>query len=256
MSLTQNDLLQYLNQLMTPQLFEDYAPNGLQIEGSAHITRLAFAVSATQESIKQAIDWGAQGLVVHHGIFWKHQGARTVTGAWGERLKLCVKNDLNLFAYHLPLDAHAEIGNAVALANQLGLKDLLPFALHKKQPQGTKGTLPNPMTAKELQTKLAAVLRHAVILATPDESKLIKTIGIITGGANNDWVKAVEEGLDAYVTGEISEYNWHDAKEAGVHYFAGGHHATEKFGTQALMNKLKNDYPKLEVKFFDSLNPA
>ena len=112
------------------------------------------------------------------------------------------------------------------------------------------------MTAKELQTKLAAVLGHAVILATPDESKLIKTIGIITGGANNDWVKAVEEGLDAYVTGEISEYNWHDAKEAGVHYFAGGHHATEKFGTQALMNKLKNDYPKLEVKFFDSLNPA
>ena len=241
---------------MTPQYFEDYAPNGLQIEGKSEIKRLAFAVSATQDSIKKAIDWGAQGLVVHHGIFWKYQGPRTVTGAWGERLKLCVKNDLNLFAYHLPLDAHAEFGNAVALANHLGMKNLAPFALYKKQPMGAKGILNHPLPAKDLKAKLEQVLNHPVIIATPDENKIIKSIGIITGGANNDWVKAMEDGLDAYLTGEISEYNWHDAKEAGIHYFAGGHHATEKFGIQALMEKVKNDYPVLEVQYFDSLNPA
>ena len=252
MSLHQNDLLQYFNK----QYFEDYAPNGLQIEGKSEIKRLAFAVSATQDSIKKAIDWGAQGLVVHHGIFWKYQGPRTVTGAWGERLKLCVKNDLNLFAYHLPLDAHSEFGNAVALAHHLGMKNLAPFALYKKQPMGAKGILNHPLPAKDLKAKLEQVLNHPVIIATPDENKIIKSIGIITGGANNDWVKAMEDGLDAYLTGEISEYNWHDAKEAGIHFFAGGHHATEKFGIIALMEKLKNDYPVIEVQYFDSLNPA
>ncbi len=256
MSLKQNDLLQYFNQQMNPQFFEDYAPNGLQIEGKAEITRLAFAVSATQDSIKQAIAWGAQGLVVHHGLFWKYQGPRTVTGAWGERLKSCVKHDLNLFAYHLPLDAHAEFGNAVALANKLGMQNLAPFALYKKQPMGAKGHLSTPLSAKDLKTKLEKLLDHSVILASPDETKLIKTIGIITGGANNDWIKAMEDGLDAYLTGEISEYNWHDAKEAGVHFFAGGHNATERFGIQALMEKVKKDFPGTDVQFFDSINPA
>jgi dinuclear metal center YbgI/SA1388 family protein len=256
MSLGQNDLLQYLNQQMNPQLFEDYAPNGLQIEGAKSLNKLAFAVSATQESIKAALNWGAEGLIVHHGVFWKYQGARTVTGAWGERLKLCIRNDLNLYAYHLPLDAHSEFGNAVALANKVGLKNLAPFALHKKQPMGTKGELTQALTVKDFKLKLEQVLDHPVIVASGDETKLMKTVGIITGGANNDWVKAMDDGLDAYLTGEISEYNWHDAKEAGVHYFAGGHHATERFGIQSLMDKMKKDFPNIEVKFFDSLNPA
>lgn len=255
MSIGQNDLLQYLNQHMNPQVFEDYAPNGLQVEGTQTISKVAFAVSATQDSLKSALAWGAHALVVHHGIFWKYQGARTVTGAWGERVKLCVKNDLNLFAYHLPLDSHPEFGNAAALALELDLKNLAPFALHKKQPMGIKGSFDKGMSAKDLKAKLETVLGHAVILASPDETKSIHSLGIITGGANNDWVKAMDDGLDAYLTGEISEYNWHDAKEAGIHYFAGGHHATEKFGIQALMKKIKTDLA-VEVKFFDSTNPA
>ena len=250
-----SELSQYFSTLLTPNNFEDYAPNGLQVEGKDTLNKIGFAVSATQESLKEAIAWGADALIVHHGIFWKHQGARTVTGAWGERVKLCVKNDLNLFAYHLPLDAHPEVGNAVALAKHLGLTKLTGFALYKKQPMGTKGEFPTPLSAKELKEKLKALLQHDVILATPDESKKIKTIGIITGGANNEWAKAMEEGLDAYLTGEISEYNWHDSIEAGIHYFAGGHHATERFGIIALMEKVKQDL-KLEVKFFDSPNPA
>lgn len=256
MSIKQNDLLHYLNSLLTPQAFEDYGPNGLQIEGKSDISRLAFAVSATHESLQQAIAWGAEGIVVHHGIFWKHQGSRTVTGAWGERVKICVKNDFNLIAYHLPLDAHPQVGNAVALAEAIGMQDLTPFALHKKQPLGTKGKLNTPVTAKVLKLNLEKLLDHQVILASPDENKLISTIGIITGGANNEWVKALEENLDAYLTGEISEYNWHDAKEAGVHYFAGGHHATEKFGIQSLMKNVATQFPNIAVKFFDSANPA
>jgi dinuclear metal center YbgI/SA1388 family protein len=246
----------YLKLLLTPELFDDYAPNGLQVEGKKEIRRLAFAVSATQDSIRKAIDNKADALIVHHGIFWKHQGARTITGGWGQRIKLCVKHDLNLLAYHLPLDAHPEIGNAVALAKEIGLKNLSPFALFKKQPLGTKGSFSSPLSAKELQAKLEKLLHHSIILASPDENRPVRTMGIITGGANNEWVKSMDENLDAYLTGEISEYNWHDTIEAGIHYFAGGHHATERPGMKALMGKVKTDFPELEVTFFDSDNPA
>jgi dinuclear metal center YbgI/SA1388 family protein len=256
MAQTLGSLESYLNQLLTPSLFEDYGPNGLQVAGKPHLKRLAFAVSATQDSIKNAIKWNADALIVHHGIFWKHQGARTITGGWGERVKLCVKNDLNLLAYHLPLDAHAEVGNAVALGKEIGLTKMAPFALYKRQPMGTKGEFSTPLSAKELKQKLETVLKHNVIMASPDESKTIRTIGIITGGANNEWAEAMKEGLDAYLTGEISEYNWHDSIEAGIHFFAGGHHATERPGIISLMTKIKNDFPDLEVAFFDSENPA
>lgn len=256
MTQSRTNIESYLNQLLTPSLFEDYAPNGLQIEGKTQLKRLAFAVSATQDSIKKAIQWNADALIVHHGIFWKHQGARTVTGGWGERVKLCVKHDLNLMGYHLPLDANAEVGNAVALGKEIGLTNLSPFALYKRQPMGAKGEFATPLSAKDLKQKLANVLNHQVILATPDENKIIKSMGIITGGANNEWPEAMKEGLDAYLTGEISEYNWHDCIEAGIHYFAGGHHATERFGILALMKKMKTDFADLDVEFFDSENPA
>lgn len=256
MKLKRSDLINYLNTLLSPELFDDYAPNGLQVEGKEEIGRLAFAVSATKESLKAATEWNADGIIVHHGIFWKYQGAKTVTGPWGDRVKACVKNDLNLIAYHLPLDGHLEVGNASALAKELDLVEIQPFALYKKQPMGVKGKFKTALTAADLKNKLNKILNHNIILASPDETKKITSIGIITGGANNDWYKAQEEGLDAYLTGEISEYNWHDSIEAGIHYFAGGHHATEKFGIQRLMEKIKKDFPSVEVKFFDSNNPA
>lgn len=256
MAESRNDIINYLNQLLQPSLFEDYAPNGLQVEGKTTMKRVAFAVSATQDSMNQALAWKADALIVHHGIFWKHQGARTITGGWGERVKLCVKNDMNLIAFHLPLDAHAEVGNAVSLAKEIGLTSTTPFALYKRQPMGTKGEFHPPISARDLKARLEKTLRHQVILATPDENKMISKMGIITGGANNEWPEAMKEGLDAYLTGEISEYNWHDSIEAGIHYFAGGHHATERPGIIALMNKVKTDFPSLDVQFFDSENPA
>ena len=249
------DLLQYTNQLLNSAQFEDYCPNGLQIEGKKEIKKVAFAVSATLDSIEKAIAWKADALIVHHGVFWKYNGARAITGPWGERVKKTIQNDLNLIGYHLPLDAHPEVGNATALANLLGLVDQLPFGEHKKQPLGVKGKFPTPLSAKDLKTKLENILSHEIKLATPDENQKISSMGIITGGANNEWAEALKAGLDSYLTGEISEYNWHDAKEAGIHYFAGGHHATEKFGIQNLMKKIEKEL-KLECEFFDSENPA
>lgn len=253
--ITQTQLLQFLNQLLSSPLFDDYCPNGLQVEGKKEIRKVGFAVSATQESIDAANSWGADALIVHHGVFWKYAGARTITGAWGERIKKLIKADLNLYAYHLPLDAHAEVGNAASLAELIGLTDLTPFGEHKRQPLGVKGLFKSPLKAKDLKSKLETILTHEVKLASPDDNALIHSMGIITGGANNEWIEAMKSGLDGYLTGEISEYNWHDAIEAGIHYFAGGHHATEKFGIQSLMRKMEEDLG-LECRFFDSQNPA
>ena len=253
--ISQAQLHQYINQLLSSAQFEDYCPNGLQVEGKKEIKKIAFAVSATQESIDSAIQWGADALIVHHGIFWKYAGARPVTGAWGERVKKLIKNDINLYGYHLPLDAHAEVGNAATLARLIDLTELAPFGEHKRQPLGVKGIFKTPLQAKDLKLKLEGVLSHDVKLASPDENATIRSMGIITGGANNEWTESMKAGLDSYLTGEISEYNWHDAKEAGIHYFAGGHHATEKFGIQSLMKKIELDL-KLECRFFDSQNPA
>lgn len=256
MTITCTELQHYINQILRPEVFEDYSPNGLQISGKESISKVAFAVSATQASINEAIDWKADALIVHHGVFWKHQGSRPIVGPWGKRIKDCILSELNLLAYHLPLDAHPEIGNAASLAKNLGLSNLAPFGEYKKNYLGIKGEFHPPLKARELKTKLAALLNHSIIHASPDDEQLVKSLGIITGGANNEWACALSEKVDAYLTGEISEYNWHDAIESGIHYFAGGHHATEKFGIQELMNKIKNDYPNLEVKFFDSENPA
>ena len=256
MGLEVKELIKYLDQLLSPQLFDDYAPNGLQIEGASDLKKIAFAVSATQDSIQKSVDWGAQALITHHGVLWKYQGARPISGAWGKRIQACIKNDLNLISYHLPLDSHPEIGNAVALAHQLGLKKLTPFALYKKQPLGTKGELSKPMKASEFKLELEKILNRKVILASADENLNIHKVGIVTGGANNEWIKALEDGLDAYITGEISEYNWHDCIEAGIHYYAGGHHATERFGIQALMEKIKKEIPDIDCRFFDSENPV
>jgi dinuclear metal center YbgI/SA1388 family protein len=256
MSIHRNLLLKYLNDLLTPELFEDYAPNGLQIEGQEQISKIAFAVSATQDSLNKAIEFGAQALIVHHGVFWKYQGAKSITGPWGTRIKNCIKADINLIAYHLPLDAHQEFGNAFSLATEIGLEQIEPFGSYKKQFLGSKGVLNSPLTVAEFKLKLEKILNHSVIVASENLHTKIKSVGIITGGANNDWTKAKEDNLDAYVTGEISEYNWHDSIEAGINYFAGGHHATEKFGIQYLMKKIEKDNPQLKVKFIDSDNPA
>ncbi|TAN67024.1 MAG: Nif3-like dinuclear metal center hexameric protein [Methylobacter sp.] len=249
------DLDVFFTDLLSPASFNDYCPNGLQIEGAEQINKIAFAVSATRDSIEQAVDLQADALVVHHGLFWKFHGARTITGSFAKRIAPLIQNNINLFAYHLPLDAHPEIGNAAVLGRQIGCQQQTAFGDYKGSPTGIKGRLSLPLSAKELRSKLQTILEHNVVLASPDEEQMISSVGIITGGANSDWILARQAGLDAFITGEISEHDWHESKENGIHMFAGGHNATEKGGILSLMNRLQTLY-KLECVFVDSDNPA
>ncbi len=249
------DLETFFSDLLSPKSFSDYCPNGLQVEGAEQINKVAFAVSATRDSIEQTIDLNADALVVHHGLFWGFHGARTLTGSFAKRIKPLIQNDINLFAYHLPLDAHPKIGNAATLGSLIGCKQQASFGDYKGSPTGIKGILSNPISADSLRTKLKTILEHDIILASPDKNQIIKSVGIITGGANSDWVLAHQAGLDAYITGEISEHDWHESQENGIHMFAGGHAATEKGGILNLMRHVQEKY-QLECLFIDSNNPV
>lgn len=253
--ITRSQLNDYYQALLRPETYADYCPNGLQIEGGEQIGRIAFAVSATRDSIHQAVENKADALVVHHGLFWTFHGAKPLTGAFAQRIFPLVKNNINLIAYHLPLDGHPDIGNAATLGQLIDCKQQQPFGDYKGSATGIKGVLEQSLTAAALQQKLEAVLKHNVILATPDSNALIRSVGIITGGANSEWRLAEKERLDAYITGEISEHDWHESQEAGVHMFAGGHNATEQFGILALMEKTRQHFA-VDCIFIDSENPA
>lgn len=245
----------YLNETLETLRFEDYGPNGLQLEGRDIIKRVAFAVSATKDSISKAVEWGADALIVHHGLFWSFSGVKPLIGPFAQRIFPLVRHEINLLAYHLPLDAHPLYGNAVGLAHRLGLSALLPFGDYKGMPLGVQGVLDQPMAATELQSAIADVVKHSVMMATPDPFAPVRSMGIITGGANREWRQALKAGLDAYVTGEMSEHDWHESQEAGVHMFAAGHHATEVFGVQSLMALLAGRWG-LECLYIESANPA
>jgi len=255
MTISRQALHDFFDALLRPGLFSDYCPNGLQVEGGEDVSRVAFAVSATVDSVAKAVSGGAQALVVHHGLFWKFHGARPLTGPFARRVFPLVQNGVNLFAYHLPLDAHPEVGNAAVLGGCLGLTRQQSFGDHQGMPTGVKGVLAQPLTAAQLRQTLREVLRHEVLLASPDESALVRSLGIITGGANGEWREADKHGLDAYLTGEMSEHDWHESREAGIHMFAGGHHATERFGVQALLTRAQEALG-VECFFIDSGNPA
>lgn len=252
-----SQLEQYLKTVLKPELFDDYCPNGLQIEGREEVKKILFAVSATRESTEHAASIGADTLIVHHGVFWKFHGSRTLTGPFAKRLFPLIKNDINLLGYHLPLDGHIEIGNAAALAKLIGLSNLENFGMYKGASTGIKGVFEKPVKAQDLKEILHSKLAHPILYSNPTETNgEIKSIGIITGGANSQWREAAQLGLDAYITGEMSEHDFHESRESGIHMFAGGHHATEKFGIQSLMKLIQKEYPTLECSYLDSENPA
>lgn len=251
------ELESYLKSLLKPELFDDYCPNGLQIEGKEEIKKIVFAVSATKESVEYAAATKACALIVHHGVFWKFHGTRTLTGPFARRIFPLVRNQINLFGYHLPLDGHPEIGNAASLAKLLAMTNLASFGNYKGATTGMMGELSVALTGQELKSLLEKKLNHSVLYSNPLESKgTIKSIGIITGGANSEWREAARMGLDAYITGEMSEHDYHESRESGIHMFAGGHHATEKFGIQSLMDHIQKQFPTLECEYKDSENPA
>ncbi|MBT4793282.1 MAG: Nif3-like dinuclear metal center hexameric protein [Halobacteriovoraceae bacterium] len=250
-------LTKYINKFLNIYEFNDYGPNGIQVLGNTQTSKIAFAVSATKYSIDKAVELKADTLIVHHGLFWKFHGPKTITGAFYQRIAPLIKNDINLLGYHLPLDAHLEVGNAMAIAKKLQLEDISSFGDHKGSPTGIKASLPKAIEPDLLRSKLKEILGHEIIHSCPND-KPIKSIGIITGGANSDWRHCIKHGLDAYLTGEISEHDWHEAQEENIHFFAGGHNATEQFGVQELMKHLHDKYQDCGLEFFyiPSHNPA
>ena len=224
------ELTAYLNGILMPERFRDYCPNGLQVEGRAGIARIVCGVTANQALIEAAIARGADVIIVHHGWFWKNEDGR-VTGFRKQRLQSLLAHDINLFAYHLPLDAHAELGNNAQLAQRLGWTVTGRFA---EQEIGFLGAVPPaPTFARDIAAKVGAVLgRQPLLIGDPERE--VRTIAWCSGGAQGYFEQAILAGADLYMSGEISEHTVHLARESGVPYLAAGHHATERYGVMAL----------------------
>ena len=250
------ELNKFFDELLEPTKFQDFGSNGLQVTtGTSIVNKISFAVTATQESIDEAVANNSNTLVCHHGLLWNWQGVQPITGNYGKRLSKLIKNDVNLFAYHLPLDAHIGIGNASVLGELLGVKIQSPFGDYKGMPTGIYGRI-DPITVGLLQDKLTDILDHEVIISTDNKQKVIKTVGIITGAAGNEWKYALDKGCDAYITGEMGHHHWTDSRESGITIFACGHEATEELGIIALMNSVKKKFgDEIEVEFIKSKNP-
>jgi dinuclear metal center YbgI/SA1388 family protein len=245
-----NELLDYCDQLLDVAAWNDYAPNGLQVEGKPRIQRVITGVTACAELIEAAIEWQADAIIVHHGFFWKNE-PQALTGMKYRRIARLIKHDINLLAYHLPLDAQPEFGNNAALSEQLGLECITLFGAMRLS---LAGELPAPVAVGHLGSTLEQILGRTPLIVGPQD-KAIQRIGLCTGGAQDGIVEAVQMGLDAFISGEISERTTHIAREEGIVYYAAGHHATEREGVRRLGLKLAQQF-RLEVCFVDIANPV
>lgn len=240
----------FLQAMLRPEAFRDYGPNGLQVEGRPEVRRVASGVTASLAFIDAAIEAGADTLLVHHGLFWRGQDGR-LTGWLKERVKRLMAHDLNLFAYHLPLDAHAELGNNAQFGARLGLAADARFG---EQDLGFAG----PAAAHASAAALAAAARQALgreVLLLPGDGRPLRRVGWCTGGAQGYFEAAIAAGADAFVTGEVSEPQAHLARETGVAFLACGHHATERYGAPAVAAAVAARFG-LEHHFIEIDNPA
>ncbi|WP_447073013.1 Nif3-like dinuclear metal center hexameric protein [Shewanella indica] len=246
------ELKQYLHEFLQLDQFRDYAPNGLQVEGKAEIRKIVTGVTACQALIGRAVEAGADALLVHHGFFWKNE-PEVLTGMKRRRIKTLLLNDINLFGYHLPLDAHPMLGNNAELGRVLGVIE--PEAVETVA-QGLlwQGVLDSPMTAKDLSAMLEQCLGQ-VPLHLDGGDRSIQKLAWCTGGAQDYIDTAAALGVDAFISGEVSERTFHSAVEQGIHYFSAGHHATERFGIKALGEHLAHEF-ELEHEFIDIPNPV
>lgn len=254
MSIKRNDLMQYLNTLLQPEKCKDYCPNGLQIEGKPEIKKIVTGVTASQALIDAAIAEQADGILVHHGYFWRGEN-ECLTGIKKKRIQTLLAHDINLIAYHLPLDNHPDLGNNAQLAKVLGLAVDSGLSPTDASIPGLIGRLPKPMTARDFSAWLGKCLQRTPLHLGPDEERMIETIAWCTGGAQGYLQYAVDAGVDAYLTGEVSEPSHHLACEADIHFFAAGHHATERYGARALGQHLADKFD-IEVAFIDIDNPV
>ena len=245
-----NDLNNYLNILLQPERYSDYCPNGLQVEGKPEIKHIVTGVTASMALLEAALEANADAVLVHHGYFWRGE-ALPIVGIKKRRIQFLLQHEMSLFAYHLPLDAHAELGNNVMLAKQLGLnitgktgeKEMLLLA-ELNLPQSLQ------IFANLIEAKLK---RKPQVIG--DLSKPVKTVALCTGAAQGYIEQAVAANVDVYISGEISEQTVHVARETGMSYISAGHHATERYGIQALGEHLAQKFG-LQHMFIDCDNPV
>ncbi|MFH4416005.1 MAG: Nif3-like dinuclear metal center hexameric protein [Neisseriaceae bacterium] len=243
-------LLDYMNELLKVQMFYDYCPVGLQVEGTPDICKIVTAVSASLRAINYATEIKADLLLTHHGMFWKKEPPGII-GWKKNRIKTLLMADLNLISYHLALDVHPELGNNISLAKKLGWNYRTSIG---EQGLLCLGSLPNPVALKDLAKLLALQLQRQPLVLGP-QNKVVQNIAWCTGAGQEFFMQAIEEKVDAFITGEVSEAQFHLANESQVGFIAAGHHATERYGIKALGEHLHTHWG-LEVYFFDDLNPV
>jgi dinuclear metal center protein, YbgI/SA1388 family len=251
------ELSAWLDGTLEPHRFKDYCPNGLQVEGRPQVAHIIAGVTASQALLQAAVDRGADTLLVHHGWFWKNEDPR-VRGTRRTRLALALAHDLNLFAYHLPLDAHPRYGNNAQLARVLGLQPLLreDGAPLTAGPDGLiwLGTMPQARTLGEAAAHVGQRLgRTPLAIGEPDMP--VRRVAWCTGAAQVWMQHAIDAGADVYITGEASEPTTHLARETGTGFIAAGHHATERYGVQALGQAVAQHFG-VRVDFVDIDNPV
>jgi dinuclear metal center YbgI/SA1388 family protein len=230
--------------------FNDYCPNGLQVEANAEVKHIVCGVTASQALIDAAVERGADTLLVHHGYFWKGE-SQTLTGYKGRRIGSLIKNNINLLAFHLPLDVHPVVGNNVQLARMLGWSILASFG---EQGLVLEGRLESPQTPVELARHVDDVLgTHSLMIDAGGHA--INRIAWCSGAAQGFIEAAAARGVDAFVSGEVSEQTFHLAREMGIHYIAAGHHATERYGVQALAKVIAEQFG-VKQQFVDIPNPV
>jgi len=248
------DLIDDLDALLRPGAFEDYGPNGVQVPGREEVTAVVTGVSASRELFERALEHGADLVLVHHGIFWR--GAPlALDRAAAARLRLLLANDITLVAYHLPLDGHPELGNNALLARALGAESWEPFAAHRGETIGVAARFSGEgVDPRELTARVTAACGGREPLAFLDGPPRVRTLGLVSGAGADYLPQAIAAGHDAFLTGEPAERVMTAAREAGVHFLAAGHYATETFGVRALGDHLAARFA-IRHRFVDVPNP-
>lgn len=253
MSITNLELLKHLNNILKPEMVRDYCPNGLQVEGKKDIQKIITGVTACEALIDQAIEEGADAIFVHHGFFWKGEDP-CLKGMKHRRIKKLLLHDINLYAYHLPLDIHPELGNNAQLAKLLGIELTDGLEMGNPQSVAMRGRFNEPVDIHALVEQMSSVLHRKPMLEAARDST-VRTVGLCTGGGQGYIDLAAEQGLDLFISGEVSEKTIHTAREMNIHFIAAGHHATERYGAKAMGEHLSSKFG-LSVSFIDIDNPA
>ena len=251
MAVALSTLVEEANRYLNSAAISDYCPNGLQVEGRPQVLRIVSGVTASQALLDAAVEAEADLILVHHGYFWKGEDP-CVTGMKQRRLKTLLKHDISLLAYHLPLDLHPEVGNNVQLARQLDITVEGPLDPANNKVVGLVGSLAEPMTARDFSRRVQEALGREPLLI--EGSDMIRRVGWCTGGGQGFIDQAVLAGVDLYLSGEASEQTFHCAREIDISFIAAGHHATERYGVQALGDYLARRFA-LEHLFIDCPNP-